>query len=114
MPFKHNIGGGQQTRRRPFRLGDPVYDNGELMGGEGLRHTPKPYVSQFEFEVVRETSTGRIVEVFDTKTENCYYVAHAWLRADKQAFQVIGSGADLDEVRFLFKMWKEHLSEQTA
>lgn len=99
MRFRHNT----VTVRKVFRLGDPVYDNGQLLGGEGLRHTPKPYIPQYQFDIVQENSTGRVVEVFDTKGDQCYYVAHKWTRDDKKAFRIVGKAISLGEVQALLR-----------
>ncbi len=113
MVFKHNTG----MVRKTFRLGDPVYDNGQLLGGEGLRHTPRPYVPQYELEIVHENSTGRVVEVFDTKTDQCYYMSHKWTCPDKRAFRIVGKAISLGEAQALLRpreMAKAYAEKQTA
>lgn len=102
MPFKHNINGGQKSNRRAFRLGDPVYDNGQLLGGE-CRYTPQTYVPQFEFELMHENSLGRVVEVCDTKLDQTYYMAHRWTRPDKRAFRIVGKAISLKDAQTLLR-----------
>lgn len=102
MPFKYTINGGQKSNRRAFRLGDPVYDNGQLLGGE-CRYTPHTYISQFEFELMHENSLGRVVEVCDTKSDQIYYIAHRWTRPDKRAFRIVGKATSLKDAQTLLR-----------
>jgi hypothetical protein len=115
MSFKHNIGGGQKSNRRSsFRLGDRIderiYDETKTR----TRYAEQAYVPQFEFELVHENSVGRVVEVLDTKTDQCTYMAHKWTRPDKRAFRVVGKAISLGDARALLRSREVARANATA
>ncbi len=101
--FKHNLNGGQKSNRRSFRLGDQVSERLYDETKERYRLVQRDYEPQFEIELVHENSAGRVVEVFDIKVDQCYYMAHRWTRPDKRAFQVVGKAISLGDAQALLR-----------